>query len=210
MKNKTKGIIAGVAGIALLTGGSTFALWSAQDSVAGGTIVNGDLNVVADAALSWTDASAPRGDAGHTIDLATWRMVPGDVAKGTQTVDVTLVGDNLAARLDLASVAPSALNGLVLGYEVFAEGDTTTPVASGAYGAPATLRFAANATSQESTAPSTIVVGADGTTTLTVVVTATFTDTGAGQARNDVTASTALGNLGVSLTQVRTGAGFSS
>ncbi|MCC2312654.1 alternate-type signal peptide domain-containing protein [Cellulomonas xiejunii] len=210
MKNKTKGIIAGVAGIALLSGGSTFALWSAQDTVEGGTIVNGDLNVVADESLSWIDASAPRGDANHAIDLDTWRMVPGDVAKGTQTVDVTLVGDNLAARLDLTSVAPGALNGLVLGYEVFAEGDTTTPVAAGTYGAPATLRFAANDKSLEATTPTTIVVEEDGTTTLTVVVTATFTDTGSGQARNNVTASTVLGNVGVSLTQVRTGAGFSS
>ncbi|MBD7918324.1 alternate-type signal peptide domain-containing protein [Cellulomonas sp. Sa3CUA2] len=210
MKNKTKGLIAGVAGIALLTGGSTFALWSAQDSVAGGTITNGDLNVTAAAALSWVDTSADRTDADHVINLSTWRMVPGDTAEGTVAVDVTLIGDNLAAELALTSTAPVDLNGLELSYEVYKEGDTTTPVATGAYGAPAALRFAANTTSQETTSPTTILVESDGTTTLTVVITASFADTGVTQARDDVNAATALGNLGVSLTQVREDAGFTT
>ncbi len=212
MKSKTKGLIAGVAGIALLAGGSTFALWSAEATVAGGTITNGDLNVTAATPLSWVDTSADRTDAGHPIiNINTWRMVPGDTAEGTVAVDVTLIGDNLAAELDLTSTAPADLNGLDLTYEVYKEGDTTTPVASGSYGAPVALRFAANTTSQEATSPTTIVVEeSDGTTTLTVVITASFTDMGAAQDRDDVNAVTALGDLAVSLTQVREDAGFTT
>lgn len=117
-----RGLVWVAGGAALLLGGSTFALWSASDTFAGGTITAGDLNV--DAGTSaWYDTSADRQDAvaiadvggtavdltGHAItDPGTWRMVPGDEATLALPFTATLQGDNLVAALafDRAGGAP--------------------------------------------------------------------------------------------------------
>ncbi|MFD6135360.1 SipW-dependent-type signal peptide-containing protein [Isoptericola sp. NPDC060257] len=63
MNTKTKGIVAGVAGAALLLGaGGTFALWQDQGQVAGGVIRAGHLKVQAEE-TQWFDVSPDRGDA---------------------------------------------------------------------------------------------------------------------------------------------------
>jgi len=62
MNTKTKGIVAGVAGAALLLGaGGTFALWHDEGQVAGGVIRAGHLKVVAED-TRWFDVSPDRGD----------------------------------------------------------------------------------------------------------------------------------------------------
>ncbi|MBE9926717.1 hypothetical protein G8C93_12555 [Cellulosimicrobium cellulans] len=67
MNTKTKGIVAGVAGGALLLGaGGTFALWHDDAGVAGGEIRSGFLDVEAQEAR-WFDVSPDRPDA---ADLA--------------------------------------------------------------------------------------------------------------------------------------------
>jgi alternate signal-mediated exported protein len=95
MKNAT--LIKGAAAIAvgaglLLGGGGTLAWWNAADAAAPGTVVAGDLNVVAGNGV-WTD----RG--GATIDITTYKVVPGDKLTFTQDLDVTLVGSKMAATL---------------------------------------------------------------------------------------------------------------
>ena len=63
MNKKTKGILAGVAGGALLLGaGGTFALWSDQATIPGGNITAGQLDVNAKE-LQWFDVSNDHG--GH-------------------------------------------------------------------------------------------------------------------------------------------------
>ncbi|MFE5341431.1 SipW-dependent-type signal peptide-containing protein [Isoptericola sp. NPDC056578] len=63
MNTRTKGIVAGVAGAALLLGaGGTFALWHDQGQVAGGVIRAGHLKVQAEE-TQWFDVSPDRGDA---------------------------------------------------------------------------------------------------------------------------------------------------
>jgi len=95
---KNSALIKGTAAIAvgaalLLGGGGTLASWNAADNAAPGTVVAGDLNVVKTAAGVWTDR------AGATIDIATYKVVPGDKLTYTQVLDVTLTGDKMAANI---------------------------------------------------------------------------------------------------------------
>jgi alternate signal-mediated exported protein len=78
MNTKTKGIVAGVAGGALLLGaGGTFALWHDDAGVAGGIIRSGHLDVEAEDA-TWYDVSPDRPDAqdlsGEVGPGLTWDM----------------------------------------------------------------------------------------------------------------------------------------
>jgi len=119
--------IAAVTGAILLVGGSTYALWSASDGLAGGSITAGNLDIAALATNAW-DVSSDRSDGtdpvvtaetaelaedgitledmtGHLIDdLANWRMVPGDTVALTFPYEVTLLGDNLVASLTMPGV----------------------------------------------------------------------------------------------------------
>ena len=102
MNNKTKGAIAGIAGIALLAGGTTFALWNDGVNVDGGIITAGNLDVATVGTTQWVDTSANRTDAGHTIDLNDFKIVPGDTIQGTFGIAAALQGDNLVANLGLS------------------------------------------------------------------------------------------------------------
>lgn len=210
MRNRTKGAVAAAAGAALLVGGGTFALWSDSADVAGGTITNGTLDVTA-SAITWTDVSPDRADSPHAItDLTTWRMVPGDVVEGTTEVEVTLVGDNLVAELGVTTVDAAALpEGIEVSYAYTVEGDGSTAV-TGVLGEDSPVRFAANRTGQDAGDPEnaapTVVVGEDGTVTLTLAVTVTFDGSVTGTTSAE--AETVLGALNPTLTQVRTGADF--
>jgi len=211
MKNKTKGLIAGVAGIALLTGGTTFAVWTAEESIAGGVITNGSLDVAAVDTLTWVDATPNRSDAGHPITVGTWRMVPGDVAEGSQVLDVTVVGDNLVADLGLSTSDATVPAGVSVRYAVYQGDDPSTsePVADGEFGEDVSLQFAANRDGQGGDPArelGTIFVDEDGKAELSVVVRVTFD--AAGGSATSANATTVLGDLGVSLSQVRTGVAF--
>ena len=95
MKNST--LIKGSAAIALgaallLGGGGTLANWNAEATTTPGTIVAGDLNVQ-DRSGVWTDR------AGDTIDITTYKVVPGDKLTYTQDLTVTLKGNKMAANV---------------------------------------------------------------------------------------------------------------
>jgi alternate signal-mediated exported protein len=105
---KNSALIKGTAAIAvgaalLLGGGGTLASWNASDNAAPGTVVAGDLNVAKTAPGVWTDG------AGATINIATYRVVPGDKLTYTQVLDVTLTGNKMAA--DIVATGTGAVNG---------------------------------------------------------------------------------------------------
>ncbi|MFC8192799.1 alternate-type signal peptide domain-containing protein [Cellulomonas sp. NPDC057328] len=195
MKNKTKGLIAGAAGIALLTGGSTFALWTASDSVAGGTITNGQLDVAALGDISWEDVSADRGDGPHDITLTSWQMVPGDTIEGTQDIDVALDGDNLVAELTLLNTGTEELaEGVSVQYDVV---QGTTVLATAALGATAQLELQS---ADNPDAGRTEVGGSlNGTADLTVVVRVTFAANGTTSTLD----TSVLNGLSIELDQIR-------
>jgi alternate signal-mediated exported protein len=98
MNKMTKGAIAGAAGIVLLLGGAgTFALWSDNAGVDGGTITSGVLDLQANTDGVWKDTSSDVSGAPVVVP-ATFRVVPGDQLTYTQTVTVTATGDNLKAH----------------------------------------------------------------------------------------------------------------
>jgi alternate signal-mediated exported protein len=105
MNKLTKGAIAAAAGVVLLLGGAgTFAFWNSTAQVAGGTITAGNLSVSnADGPGVWTDQN------GTVVNIATYRIVPGDTLTYTDTLSVTAVGDNLVATLGIqpGSIAPA-------------------------------------------------------------------------------------------------------
>ncbi|MDR2452984.1 MAG: hypothetical protein LBD51_00150 [Bifidobacteriaceae bacterium] len=117
---RVKGIVAGVAGVALLLGGSTFALWSASTKFETiGTINTGQMKVepVADGVKAY-DVSPDRANSadgvaneigvpGQGIDLATAQMVPGDMFAIALPFQVTMSGDNLVGRLSLFGTSES-------------------------------------------------------------------------------------------------------
>ncbi|MFE4542240.1 alternate-type signal peptide domain-containing protein [Arthrobacter sp. NPDC056727] len=95
---KNSALIKGTAAIAvgaalLLGGGGTLASWNASASATPGTISAGDLNIAKSAAGVWTDR------AGATININTYKVVPGDKLTYTQVLDVTLTGDKMAATI---------------------------------------------------------------------------------------------------------------
>ncbi|WP_435199157.1 alternate-type signal peptide domain-containing protein [Janibacter sp. GS2] len=95
MSRTTKSVAAVGAGILLLTAaGGTFAQWSESETVDGGTITAGHLDMTVSAG-TWHDANA---DA--VIDPATFTIVPGDVLEYRATITPDLVGDNLEAELE--------------------------------------------------------------------------------------------------------------
>lgn len=141
MNKKTKGIIAGVAGIALLGGGATFATWSDLAEIDGGTITSGKFLVQSVGTPAWYDISADRADAvatnlpggtpGHAVTSTAWKMVPGDVAAAAFQLDVQLEGDNLVADLALANVSAVVGSGATVTYDVYKAGSTTPITVSG-------------------------------------------------------------------------------
>ncbi|WP_427016738.1 alternate-type signal peptide domain-containing protein [Pseudarthrobacter sp. P1] len=93
-----KGAIAtGVGVILLVGGGGTLATWNQAQSATMGSVVSGDLNLVASNG-KWTNA------AGTVIaDISTYKVVPGDVLTYAQDVTVTLTGDLMKAKLAVTS-----------------------------------------------------------------------------------------------------------
>jgi alternate signal-mediated exported protein len=141
---RIKGLIAGAAGVALLLGGSTFALWSANGTAGGGTITAGNLDLTAEAA-AFHDISSDRTDTdgatntavgvpGHPIGdstaLGSYRIVPGDTIAGVYEYEITLLGDNLVADLNLAFATggTSTLANLGLTYDLKITSTTGTLV----------------------------------------------------------------------------------
>lgn len=94
-RTRTKAIIAIAAGAALLLGGgTTFAYWNTSQTLNVGTVKSGDLALSVPSAAEWTLNGDP------IADISTVKIVPGDVVVMTQTSTLTLVGDNLEAKLE--------------------------------------------------------------------------------------------------------------
>ena len=119
-------VISAIAGAALLVGGSTYALWSANDTIRGGTITGGNLAIAVGDMQAW-DVSEDRIDIdtngvtaadgetvlqglrGHAIKNLQpqnvgdpyWKMVPGDTVAMAFPYTITLEGDNLVAGLEI-------------------------------------------------------------------------------------------------------------
>lgn len=101
MKKITKGALATGLGVALLLGGGgTLAVWNDSQATQPGSIVSGDLALSAGTGV-WKNAQ------GTTVDVSTYKVVPGDKLTFTQPVTVTLVGDQLQATLAVTGMAGS-------------------------------------------------------------------------------------------------------
>ncbi|RDV08047.1 alternate-type signal peptide domain-containing protein [Arthrobacter sp. RT-1] len=180
MKNST--LIKGTAAIAvgaalLLGGGGTLAAWNESVSAAPGTIVSGDLNVTAAAGV-WTDR------AGATINIATYKVVPGDKLTYTQNLTVTLVGNKMAA--DIVLTGANSVNN-------FTAANVTI--------SPLLLKTSTGATASR-LAP---VSGSD-TQTVTASTVFEFKSTTSG--RSDVATNYNLGDVKYTVQQVVEGAGL--
>ena len=117
MNNKTKGAIAGIAGIALLAGGTTFALWNDDTTNAnGGIITAGNLEVATVGTTQWVDTSADRArmQATGSTSAAPTRSFRATPAKGAFLLGIAaaLEGGQLVANLGL-SLAGNAEGGLL-------------------------------------------------------------------------------------------------
>jgi len=196
-RRKRKGIVAGVAAAAILLAGSTFALWSAQEQVAGGTITAGQLGLTADPA-SWYDVSPDREFdspvivvdddpdplyAGEAISIGDFLVSPGDQLAATFDTTVTIQGDNLVAELsfeipDPVGPPPSTTwDDLTLEYMVLVDGVVVVPLDDLAPTGSTSLGYFTDAANVAHTAstlakPATGVTG--GVANATVVVIATF------------------------------------
>ncbi|MFB2555346.1 alternate-type signal peptide domain-containing protein [Herbiconiux liangxiaofengii] len=96
MNRVAKGAVAAGAAAVLLAGGAgTFALWSDQATVAGGTITAGHLSLDITGG-QWSDISS---GTPTTFDPEFDEIVPGDVVQYTATAVVEGDGKNLQAQL---------------------------------------------------------------------------------------------------------------
>ncbi|MDR1824561.1 MAG: alternate-type signal peptide domain-containing protein [Bifidobacteriaceae bacterium] len=142
---RTKALVAGAAGVALLLGGTTFATWSDSSTASPASVSHGKLDLVAEFSNpKLYDVSQDRvnkagsvatllydnsGDAGgNEISASTFKAVPGDTVEvDLKDISVTLSGDNLKANLVLSATGASADN-WTLTYKVF-KWDTSAYVA---------------------------------------------------------------------------------
>jgi alternate signal-mediated exported protein len=95
MNKMIKGAAVAGLGVALLLGGGgTLAIWNdAADSQAG-SIIAGDLDLVADDAGTWTSSLS-----GPISVIGNYRVIPGETLTYTQPLTVKLTGDELVANL---------------------------------------------------------------------------------------------------------------
>ncbi|MCX7522879.1 alternate-type signal peptide domain-containing protein [Microbacterium sp. STN6] len=106
MNRLTKGIIAGAAGIILLGGGATFALWNDSATAGDGTITSGTLSLAPKAGGGWSDIST--GTPVAIADLTNYLVVPGDVLQFTKDYTINATGDNLEATLSVVDPVTSS------------------------------------------------------------------------------------------------------
>src|SRR5690606_7337027 len=93
-----KGLLAAVAAATLLVGGAgTLAYWTADQTVAAGSLTSGSIS------LGEVDCD---GGWRHSSDNAiVTELVPGDSITQVYAVDLTLVGDNIGATLTVADIS---------------------------------------------------------------------------------------------------------
>ncbi|MDJ0359121.1 alternate-type signal peptide domain-containing protein [Rhodococcus sp. H29-C3] len=130
MKKSTKGAVAaGAAAVLLLGGLGSFALWSDEEPVSGGTINSGELNfALVPGSGNWTETSVvPEADLG--ADPSGFPIVPGDVLEYSTSYVVNWAGDNLRASItaDFTDVAGDTALADALDTEVSVNGGTSLP-----------------------------------------------------------------------------------
>lgn len=214
MKKKTTGVIAGAAGVALLMGGGTFALWSDSAQVPEAAITSGNLDVAVvapgcdvsgvegQASTSpwhWADVSTDRQDSPHWINLSEFRIIPGDTIEGRIGIDVGLEGENMVAQLGadlgLEEGALDVLDIDVTAVTQGAEACDEVPLQDGTI----TLASEDNGNAAGLT---TVGATAEGAADFTAVVTITFPETVANQ--DHVRETVDLSGAAITLNQVRT------
>jgi alternate signal-mediated exported protein len=109
----TKVVTASALGLALLAGGSTYALWSATATAnTEAAITTGDLQVTAAAPGKWMDQSDGAENVTPIENLADFRMAPSDSITLTQELNTIVVGDNISGILSIK--VPNATTGAAL------------------------------------------------------------------------------------------------
>lgn len=208
-KNKVvAGLAAGFA--AILLAGGTSAYWSQATDVAGGQITSGNLQIAA-GTVAWTDITDDLVGGGQpvAIDLADFRIVPGDTIQGDFGLKGALEGDNMIGRVDLAldgvPVTGDLFDGLNITYSLLdAAGDPMVGAIDVALGTDSAVKFVSADFAATNTAPAdsgVLPIVLPATDNLTVQITVEFDPA---TADRDLVQSVAdLGDLEVSLTQVR-------
>ncbi|MDR1392453.1 MAG: hypothetical protein LBJ62_00545 [Bifidobacteriaceae bacterium] len=213
VSRRTKGVIAAVTGVALLMGGSTFALWTAGDTFdSAGNISTGTLEVAKGSAdVAFYDVSADRGNAdggatntaigvdGHIMD-ADGLIVPGDtIAVLYPAFEVTMKGDNLVGemKLSLAGVM-NTIEISKVQYKVKIGGGAWSSLTEwSTLTAPVSLGYVSN--EEDSGVDEVKALGGE-TGEVTVALFVTFNEAATG----DMLEDQALQNLSLAVTQVRT------
>lgn len=153
MNKATKGAIAaGAAGILLVGGAGTFALWSDTDAISVGNVDTGELSLaLTGTAGAWT---YPDGTTTVTSD----GIVPGDVITSTQEAVITASGDNIAGSLTVGTLGgslPSGVTAVVTAVEdeedLTAAGNVLSFETAGSYAVDVviTLTFATTGTTSQ-------------------------------------------------------------
>ncbi|SNT01684.1 alternate-type signal peptide domain-containing protein [Rhodococcoides kyotonense] len=101
MNKATKGAIAAAAaGVLLLGGAGSYALWSDSQTAPGGTVTAGELRLVPVNTGQWTEVSTTGSVApGPIADISAFKMVPGDVLEYDASYTVAASGNNLTATI---------------------------------------------------------------------------------------------------------------
>ncbi|GAA4115374.1 alternate-type signal peptide domain-containing protein [Enteractinococcus coprophilus] len=207
MKKTTQGFLAGAAGLGLLLGGSTFALWSDSADLNDQRIASGNLEVQV-SEVNWRDISPDRTDKGkhgHEINLERFRIIPGDKIQARYPIKVALEGENMVAKLKLAEAGKKqAVGELAAGLEVEYEVKDRwgrTVDTSGRDGS--TIYLASKDNGNPGNLPRVDADG-QGRAEFTVTVTVTFKE---GTSNRDLTQAQALlKDSELELQQVRSGA----
>lgn len=107
MNKAIKGAIAaGAAGILLMGGAGTYAVWSDTKNIDAAAVATGELTLaLTGTAPAWTYS-------GGSTAVSSNGIVPGDVIKSTQQVTITAKGDNIAGQLTVGALGGTLPEGV--------------------------------------------------------------------------------------------------
>jgi alternate signal-mediated exported protein len=111
VKKVTKATIAAAAaGVLLLGGAGTVALWSGTGTIDAGEVSTGHLTLNSTAPGTWTDGSSEMDpEADNTIGPTLPKLVPGDVFVYSQTVNISAEGKNLKGELTAGGLTEGSI-----------------------------------------------------------------------------------------------------
>lgn len=113
MKNTTKGVLAtGAALMLLLGGGGTLALWTDAESIGGGAVNSGHLNIVTDGVNA--GCGDWQIDSGELVALTYSPgdlLVPGDVLTRSCAFTIDAEGSHMRASVDITTPSFSGVDG---------------------------------------------------------------------------------------------------